>query len=349
MPVDLFGITESGEWVLLRLNLPGDPQDGIIGWMSLGLLQISGDTAFLPRYHDDGEPLTPPTPTYTPPPTIPATPSPTLPPTPRPTPLVQDPVAEPLPAIVAPQPAPGVERVLTIGGDSTSPDPLNPLPVVSADGQITSLAVDNADIRIWSGVFGQFPGDWVAAPAGLLWSGTQVYAAGAPATDDPTRFDATTVSIVAAPAQPHVRLFTAPDITTSLAAGEAVGLMGSREEPGVYLLETGGTLRQLYTDEKETGWAGNDPNAGLVISTQDAPTGPNRFSWARPDGIGVEVMAQPYHSLRGAVSETFSGLWWIETPQADLDQWQLWHYDAGTGQVSLALSATGAIFHGRQR
>ena len=40
----------------------------------------------------------------------------------------------------------------------------------------------------------------------------------------------------------------------------------------------------------------------------------------------MQVVAQPYHSLRGAVSETFSGLWWIETPQADLDQW-LHHYN----------------------
>ena len=58
----------------------------------------------------------------------------------------------------------------------------------------------------------------------------------------------------------------------------------------------------------------------------------------------MQVVAQPYHSLRGVVSETFSGLWWIETPQADLDQWQLWRYDAVTGQVALQLRATGAVF-----
>ena len=344
VPVDLFGITESGEWVLLRLNQPGDPQDGVIGWMAMSLLRLSGDTAFLPRYRDDGQPLIPPTPTFTPPPGTPTPPPPTLPPTPRPTPLVQDPVEEPLAAIVAPLPAPGVEQSFTIAGDSIVTDPLQPIPVAGADGQVSALAIDNADIQIWSGIFGEFPGEWVSAPAGLLWPGTQVYASGAVAVNDPTRFVASTINIVAPPSQPHVRLFTAPDITASLTAGTAVGMMGSREEAGVYLLETNGTLRQLYTDEKETGWAGNNPLAGLVISTQDAPTGPNRFSWARPDGIGVQVTAQPFHSLRGVVGETFSGLWWIETPQADLDQWQLWRYDAASGQVRLQLSASGAVF-----
>ncbi len=339
-PLDLFGITESGEWVLLRLNQPDHPQHGTIGWMAVNLLQLAGDTAFLPRYRNDGEPLTPPTPTYTPPP---GTPTPTVPPTPRATPVIQEPLVEPLPAIVAPLPEQG-ELALTISGEGSVPDPLLPIAAVDPTGQTVALTVDNAAIRIWTGVFGQFPGDWASAPAGLLWPGTQVYVTGAPAPNDPASYVATRVSIVAPPEQARVKLFTAPDITASLGAGAAVGMMGSREEPGVYLLETSGTLRQLYTDEKETGWAGNNPSAGLVISTQDAPTGPNRFSWARPDGIGVQVVAQPYHSLRGVVSETFSGLWWIETPQADLDQWQLWRYDAVTGQVALQLRATGAVF-----
>jgi hypothetical protein len=119
-------------------------------------------------------------------------------------------------------------------------------------------------------------------------------------------------------------------------------MLGSREELGVYLLETDATLRQLYTDEKETGWAGSDPAAGIVVSTQDAPTGTNRFSWVRGDGVGVTIFAQPFHSLRGVVADVLGGLWWIETPQADLDLWQLWNYDPATGSVRLAMAGTGA-------
>jgi hypothetical protein len=121
-------------------------------------------------------------------------------------------------------------------------------------------------------------------------------------------------------------------------------MMGSREEPGVYLLETAGTLRQLWTVEKEAAWASPDGAAGVMVSTQDAPTGQNRFSWVRTDGMGVEVLAQPFHSLRGMVADSFGGLWWIETPQADLDQWQLWHYDPASGRLALRLRAGGEVF-----
>jgi hypothetical protein len=60
--------------------------------------------------------------------------------------------------------------------------------------------------------------------------------------------------------------------------------------------------------------------------------------------MGVEVLAQPFHSVRGVVADSFSGLWWIETPQADLDQWQLWHYDPASGRLALRLRAGGAVF-----
>jgi hypothetical protein len=121
-------------------------------------------------------------------------------------------------------------------------------------------------------------------------------------------------------------------------------MLGSREEPGVYLLETDATLRQLYTDEREASWAGSDPAAGIVVSTQDAPTGTNRFSWVRGDGVGVQIMAQPFHSLRGVVADVLGGLWWIETPQVGFDLWQLWHYDPSRGDVTLAMRGTGEIF-----
>ena len=38
------------------------------------------------------------------------------------------------------------------------------------------------------------------------------------------------------------------------------------------------------------------------------------------------------------------GLWWIETPQADMDQWQLWQYDPEQGRIVLRLRANGSVF-----
>ncbi|RIK36297.1 MAG: hypothetical protein DCC57_22595 [Chloroflexi bacterium] len=204
--------------------------------------------------------------------------------------------------------------------------------------------VENAAVQIWTGLFGVFPADWAPAPAELLWPGTQVYVSGGPQSDDPSRFLAAQVRIAAMPPQERARLLSLPDLAVPVGQGLAVGMMGSREEPGVYLLEASGTLRQLWTDERAAAWAGPDAAAGVVVSTQDAPAGPNRFSWIRDDGTGVQIFAQPFHSLRGVVADAFAGLWWIETPQADLDQWQLWHYDPQTGRLALWLRATGALF-----
>jgi hypothetical protein len=337
VPVDLFGITEAGDWILLRINAPDHPQHGMVGWIATDLLQVTGDLAFLPRYFADGTPVIPPTPTYTP---TPGTPTATLTATPIPTPVVQEPVSQPAAEIVAPQPG-SEEQIVTIAGERVPADPFNPIDVTRADGQAGTLSVDTAEVQIWSGLFGDFPGRWIAAPAELLWPGSQVYVTGNAAAGDPERLVATSVRIAAAPVQERARLLTLPDLASALVDGNAVAMLGSREEQGVYMLETDATLRQLYTDEKETMWAGSNPAAGIVVSTQDAPTGPNRFSWVRGDGLGVQIFAQPFHSLRGVVGDVLGGLWWIETPQANLDLWQLWHYDPATGEVSLKLRASG--------
>ncbi len=337
VPVDLFGITEAGDWILLRINAAGDAQDGIIGWISVDLLQVTGDLAFLPRYFADGTPVIPPTPTASP--TL-GTPTATATATTIPTPVVQAPLPQPLAAIVAPQPE-SDEQLFTVGGERIPADPFNPIAVQRADGQAGTLTVDRAVVEIWSGLFGEFPGRWIVAPAELLWPGSQLYVVGGPASDDGTRFVATRVRIASAPTQERARLLSVADLAGALAEGRAVAMLGSREEQGVYLLETDATLRQLYTDEKETSWAGSNTDAGIVVSTQDAPVGTNRFSWVRGDGFGVQVFAQPFHSLRGVVADVLGGLWWIETPQADLDLWQLWHYDPASGQVTLALRGTG--------
>jgi hypothetical protein len=336
VPVDLYGITEAGDWTLLRINAPELAENGIIGWIATDLLQVTGDLGFLPRYAADGTPLVPPTATPSP---TPGTPTPTATATVVPTPLFQEPLPQPLGAISAPLPADD-EQPLTVAGDRLPADPYNPIPALRADGQPIGLVVDRATVEIWSGIFGDAPGRWVAAPAELLWPGTQLYVTEATSAGSPDELVATRIRIVAPPDQARARLVNAPELSDALGRGEAVAMLGSREEPGVYLLEVGGTLRQLYTDEKETGWAGGDPAAGIVVSTQDARTGQNRFTWIRGDGIGVQIFAQPFHALRGVVADSLGGLWWIETPQANVDIWQLWRYDPGSGAIRLQASAS---------
>ena len=64
--VGVFGVTESGGWYLIRLEIPGNPYDGLIGWIFSDLLFITNSTAPLTVYRDDGTSLTPTPPTATP-------------------------------------------------------------------------------------------------------------------------------------------------------------------------------------------------------------------------------------------------------------------------------------------
>jgi hypothetical protein len=82
----------------------------------------------------------------------------------------------------------------------------------------------------------------------------------------------------------------------------------------------------------------------VIINTPSAPVGTNSFTWMRPDGVGVRVVAQPFHNLNGIVGDVYGGLWWIETPQADVDQWQLWHYDPVQARIVLRVRAAGELF-----
>jgi hypothetical protein len=68
------------------------------------------------------------------------------------------------------------------------------------------------------------------------------------------------------------------------------------------------------------------------------------FTWGRNDGSGLQIFAQPYHTVQGIAGDAYGGIWWIETPQASIDQWQLWHYDPATASITLRLQSTGALF-----
>jgi hypothetical protein len=187
----------------------------------------------------------------------------------------------------------------------------------------------------------------VPAPAELLWPGAQLYVSAAPSAEG--LYAADLVRIAAAPAQERGQPAAFPELATALAQGTAIGLIGSGSEPGVYLLEAGGTVRQLWIEEQDAHWAGAgsgvgaDPD-GVVVSLPEAATGRNGFTWVRGDGLGVQVWAQPYHNVHGVVSDLYAGLWWIETPQAALDQWQLWHYDPARARIALRLQASSDLF-----
>jgi hypothetical protein len=66
----------------------------------------------------------------------------------------------------------------------------------------------------------------------------------------------------------------------------------------------------------------------------------------RNDGNGLQIFAQPFHTVQGVAGDAYGGLWWIETPQANLDQWQLWHYNPATASIAMRLQATGGLFEG---
>jgi hypothetical protein len=43
--------------------------------------------------------------------------------------------------------------------------------------------------------------------------------------------------------------------------------------------------------------------------------------------------------------DAYGGLWWVETPQTTLDQWQLWHYDPARNAIDLRLQADSSLFN----
>ncbi len=338
VPVDIFGITEAGDWLLIRA--PG--QNNVMGWMFRDLVFTTGDVNTLPKHRADGTPVNAPTATPTP---APGTPTPTLLPTPRTTPPIH-------PVQDAPQgeaagrsapPAPDAdERTLTMAGPDLPANPRLPIPALDPDGRTLLLDVGTATVEAWGGLFGPGVTGWIPAPAELLWPGAQVYVVADPAPGDDALLRASRVRIVAGPAdQPRSEVINAPRLAKAMADGTALALIGSDQAPGLFLLEKSGDLQQLWVEESQAQWVSGDPRAGIVLRSPDAPLGRNSFTWVREDGAGLRVVAQPFHSVYDVAGDPFGGIWWIETPQADLDQWQLWHYDPARGKIVQRLQTDG--------
>jgi len=341
-PVEIFGVTEAEDWLLIRAASVEDGRTSVLGWVSTQLVVPYGDFTGVPRYRADGTSVdAPPAAEGEPPSVLGALPTATPTPTPLVTPVLRLPTVQ-TPAVGS-IPAPEAdEAIITIAGAAIPPDPLTPIPATAADGSAIQVNVADAVIEIWSAVLGEEVGRWAPASATLLWPGTVVYMSGAPAAGGD--WSATRLRIVAAPSAERVKEVALPEIAAATAENTAIALLGSRTTPGVYLLDRDGRARQLWQYESTAGWLTADPNAGFVLREPSTPGGINTFSWMRNDGTGLQIVAQPYRTVRGVAGDAYGGLWWIETPDAGVDLWQLWHYDPATAQIALRLQGDGALF-----
>lgn len=357
--VDVFGITETGEWLLVRAATVEDGRSNVLGWVSSQLVVPYGDYSAVPRYRADGTSVDAPPVDSADGPTgggaaapaeslAAALPSATAAPTPLVTPVLAQPQAQTLPAASVPGPEEG-ELVVAIAGSAIPADPLKPITMTLPDGSSTLVGVQNAVVEAWGGIFNDPAAGWISAPATLLWPGTRIYLQAAPAEGGESlpgagALVASRVRIVGEPTAERVKLVQVPDVQTAVDDGSALALLGSRAAPGVYLLGTGGRAQQLWQYETSAMWLGGDPNAGFVLREPQAAGGLASFTWLRNDGNGLQIFAQPYHLLQGVAGDAYGGLWWIETPQAALDQWQLWHFDPATSAIALRLQANGSLF-----
>jgi hypothetical protein len=245
-----------------------------------------------------------------------------------------------------PEPEAG-EQLATMTGSTVPPDPLQPLTATLGDGTTVRLRVQNAAVEVWGGVFNQADAGWIVAPATMLWPGTQVYLQAQPsAAADPAaaEWEVSRLRIIGAPSLERVQALEVREIGDAVGGGRAVGLLGSREAPGVYLLQNDGTAQQIWQYENRADWVSGDPDAGFVLREPVSGSGLHSFSWVRNDGTGLQIYAQPYHNIQGISGDAYGGLWWIEAPQAALDQWQLWHYAPASNQIALRIQASGSLF-----
>jgi hypothetical protein len=341
-PVDIFGVTEANDWLLIRAASVEDGRTGVLGWVSTQLVVPYGDFTGVPRYRADGTSVdAPPAVEGEPPSVLGSLPTATPTPTPLVTPVLRLPTVQ-TPAVGS-VPAPEAEEVIiTIAGAAIPPDALAPIPATAADGSAIEINVADAVIEVWSAILGEASGRWAPASAALLWPGSVVYMTGAPADADP--WAATQLRIVAAPPTERVKEVALPEIAAATGENAAIALLGSRAAPGVYLLDRAGRAQQFWQYENAAAWLAADPNAGFLLSEPPTPGGINTFSWMRNDGTGLQIVAQPYRTVRGVAGDAYGGLWWIETPDAAVDLWQLWHYDPATAQIALRLRGDGAIF-----
>ncbi|MBX3016074.1 MAG: SH3 domain-containing protein [Caldilineaceae bacterium] len=330
--VDVFGITEAGDWLLIRTN-------GVIGWIFRDLVILNADAALLERYRADGTPLIPPTPG---PVATEVPPTETATATALATPLVTNPSSETLlVAAAAPQ---GDEVKVTVLAEQIPANLRQPLTVRAEDGTAYTLRLDNATIELWGGLVAAADRAWITAPAELLWGGAEIYLLRTPAPSDPTIWEASRIRIAAAPSLERISPISYPALANAVNNNSFMALLGNRQAPGIFLLENSGTVQPLWADESSATWLNGDVKAGMVLSAPVSKTGRNSFNWVRTDGSALRVFAQPFYTINGVAGDAFGGIWWIEVPQVALDQWQLWHYHPQSQRAELLYQGNSTFF-----
>lgn len=349
LAVGVFGITEAGDWLLIRVDELGHPNNGFAGWMFRDLVSLQGDAAVLPVYGADGIALTPvalpadtgaegaapllPTSTPTP------VPSPTA--TPLVTPEVRQPEVSDPPAASVPPPEVR-EFMATIAGDQIPANPLAPIPAIAADGREFVLHVETAAVELWGGIVGYAEAQWMPVAGELLWPGAVVYIEVRSGGLDAGTVTAGRVRIVGGEERQRVTLEDGSGFANAASSANSVGLVGGAGA-GISVLDTEGAVKALWQDAARVDWL-DAGDAGVVAMLKAEPYGRQGFLWARSDGASMRIYAQPYFTVQGIAGDPYTGVWWIETPLFATGRWQLWQWEPQSGRVLLRLEAGDDLF-----
>jgi hypothetical protein len=139
----------------------------------------------------------------------------------------------------------------------------------------------------------------------------------------------------------------APEETTAwrdALAADPVALVGGVDATGVSLLPADGNVSPLWPDGATAFWLDGSDEAGLVVPLRSGRFGRDGFVWARSDGSGLRIFAQPYHAISGISGDAYTGLWWVERPLVSTGRWQLWQWDPQSGRIVLRLEADEGFF-----
>lgn len=337
LPVDIFGITEAGDWMLIRIPALGN----VMGWMFRDLVFTTDDLVNVPRYRADGTPLTPVPQAPPVQPTEAGTPAPLPTPTPRTTPAIDAPQSEDSDGALAPGPGRG-EALVSVDPVDGVGDPRIPVRLQGETDRWLDLA--EAQIEVWGGLVSPVTDGWVPGPVDVIQPGTQLYVQGERRPNG--LLSAAHVRVVEAAPVERVTPINAPEFAAALARNDALALTGGYLVPGLFTLAADGTLDQSWPTERDAAWVSGENEAGIALE-EDNGLGPTQgFTWVRTDGTGLRIAAQPLHTVTGVAGDPFGGIWWVEAPLADLDQWQLWHYDPASQRLKQRLVANGELFGG---
>jgi hypothetical protein len=347
LAVGVFGMTQAGDWLLIRVDEPGHPNNGFAGWMFRDLVALQGDPVVLPLYGSDGIALTPVAPAAEEGGALPLLPTgtPTPVPSPTATPLVTPEVRLPdvnnAPAASVPPPENG-EFMATIAGETLPANPLAPIPAVAADGREFALRVETAAVEAWGGILGNPERQWMPVAGELLWPGTIVYVAARSGAVESGTVIAGRVRIAGAAPFDRVTLEDGSAFATAAASANTVGLVGG-DGAGVSVLDTEGAVTALWQEAAGVQWL-DAGDAGVVAPLDAEPYGRHGMIWARTDGAALRIHAQPYFAINGVAGDPYTGLWWIETPLFGTGRWQLWQWEPQSARVVMRLEAGDDLF-----